>query len=212
MLVDGNDDRGIDVGLLTKSGFPIVSIRSNVDAEDAEGLVFSRDCPEYEVITPNGTHLYLLVNHFKSQSGGGGPKRKRQAKEVSQIVERLVGEGKHVVVLGDFNQGAKPDGSPADNFADLFDTAGPLVDTYGLLGFDLGPKLGTFTDCSIRNRLDYILISESLVPSFTGGGVFRMGLWGTRVTRPTAWETYAEIENGNQQASDHAAVFIDLNV
>jgi low temperature requirement protein LtrA len=32
------------------------------------------------------------------------------------------------------------------------------------------------------------------------------------VTRPTAWETYAEIEIGNQQASDHAAVVIDLDV
>lgn len=212
MLVDGNDPRGIDVGLLTKSGFPIRNIRSNVDAEDAQGIVFSRDCPEYEVVTPNGTHLYILVNHFKSQSGGGGAKRKRQAKEVRQIVDRLVGESKHVIVLGDFNQGAKPDGSPADNFADLFDPAGPLVDAYGLPGFDLGPRLGTFTDCSIRNRLDYILISQSLVPFFTGGGVFRKGLWGTRVTRPTAWETYTEIENGNQQASDHAAVFVELTV
>jgi hypothetical protein len=37
MLVDGNDPRGIDVGLMTKSGFPIRTIRSNVDAEDALG-------------------------------------------------------------------------------------------------------------------------------------------------------------------------------
>ena len=65
MLVDGNDERGIDVGLMTKSGFPIRNIRSNVDAEDSKGIVFSRDCPEYQVITPNGTELYLLVNHFK---------------------------------------------------------------------------------------------------------------------------------------------------
>jgi hypothetical protein len=74
MLVDGNDPRGIDVGIMTKSGFPIRTIRSNVDAEDAHGIVFSRDCPEYEVVTQNGTHLFVLVNHFKSQSGGGGPK------------------------------------------------------------------------------------------------------------------------------------------
>ena len=47
MLVDGNDPRGIDVGLMTKSGFPIRSIRSNVDAEDAQGIVFSRDYPEF---------------------------------------------------------------------------------------------------------------------------------------------------------------------
>jgi hypothetical protein len=57
-----------------------------------------------------------------------------------------------------------------------------------------------------------MFISQSLVPFFTGGEIFRKGLWGTRVTRPTAWETYPEIENGDQQASDHSAVFIDLSV
>ena len=46
--------------------------------------------------------------HFKSQSGGGGPKRKRRAAEVRQIVNRLVGEGKHVIVLGDLNEGDRP--------------------------------------------------------------------------------------------------------
>jgi hypothetical protein len=35
MLVDGNDERGIDVGILTKPGFPIHTIRSHVDARDA---------------------------------------------------------------------------------------------------------------------------------------------------------------------------------
>ena len=212
MLVDGNDSRGIDVGIMTKSGLPIRTIRSNVDAEDAQGIVFSRDCPEYEVVTQNGTHLFVLVNHFKSQSGGGGAKRQRQAKEVRQIVDRLVGEGKHVIVLGDLNEGPKTVGTQAANFSALFDNNSPLVDVYSLPGFNVGPRPGTFDSCGIRNRLDYILISQSLVPAFHGGEIFRKGLWGTRVTRPTAWETYPEIENGNQQASDHAAVFIDLNV
>jgi len=212
MLVDGNDARGIDVGIMTKSGFPIRTIRSNVDAEDAQGIVFSRDCPEYEVVTQTGTHLFVLVNHFKSQSGGGGAKRQRQAKEVRQIVDRLVGEGKHVVVLGDLNEGPTAVGTQVANFSALFDDNSPLVDVYSLPGFNLGPRPGTFDACGIRNRLDYILISQSLVPAFNGGEIFRKGLWGTRVTRPTAWETYPEIENGNQQASDHAAVAIDLNV
>ena len=44
------------------------------------------------------------------------------------------------------------------------------------------------------------------------GGVFRKGLWGSRVTRPTNWDTYAEMANGSQQASDHGVVFIDLNI
>ena len=47
MLIDGNDDRGIDVGVLSR--FPIATMRSHVDDRKANALVFSRDCPEYEV-------------------------------------------------------------------------------------------------------------------------------------------------------------------
>ena len=107
MLVDGNDPRGIDVGLMTKAGFPIGSIQSHVDDEDAKGTIFSRDCPVYEVTTPSGTPLTVLVNHFKSQSGGGGQKRARQATRVRQIVDALVAAGRHVVMMGDLNEGPK---------------------------------------------------------------------------------------------------------
>ncbi len=33
MVIDGNDDRGIDVGIMTREGFPIEAIRSHVDDE-----------------------------------------------------------------------------------------------------------------------------------------------------------------------------------
>jgi endonuclease/exonuclease/phosphatase family metal-dependent hydrolase len=212
MLVDGNDERGIDVGIMTRNNFEIESIRSNVDAEDAIGQVFSRDCPQYEVRTPNGTVVHVLVNHFKSQSGGGGQKRQRQAAEVRKIVNDLVAKGQHVVVLGDLNEGPAADGSQAVNLMDLFKDNSPLVDCYGLQGFQVGNKPGTFGSCGLRNRLDYILISQSLEPHFTGGGVFRKGLWGSRKTRPTDWDTYPEMKESLEQASDHAAVFIDLNI
>jgi endonuclease/exonuclease/phosphatase family metal-dependent hydrolase len=212
MLVDGNDERGIDVGIMTRNNFEIESIRSNVDAEDAIGQVFSRDCPQYEVRTPNGTVVHVLVNHFKSQSGGGGQKRQRQAAEVRKIVNDLVAKGQHVVVLGDLNEGPAADGSQAVNLMDLFKDNSPLVDCYGLQGFQVGNKPGTFGSCGLRNRLDYILISQSLEPHFTGGGVFRKGLWGSRKTRPTDWDTYTEMTKSLEQASDHAAVFVDLNI
>jgi hypothetical protein len=57
MLIDGNDDRGIDVGLLTKARYEITRIRSHVDDADSRGTIFSRDCPEYTVTTPNGSTL-----------------------------------------------------------------------------------------------------------------------------------------------------------
>jgi len=212
MLVDGNDERGIDVGIMTGNNFEIESIRSNVDTEDATGTVFSRDCPQYEVHTPSGTVVHVLVNHFKSQSGGGGPKRQRQAAEVRRIVDGLVAQGQHVVVLGDRNEGPATAGSQADNLRALFDNNSPLVDCYALPTFQVGNRPGTFDSCGLRNRLDYILISHSLLPNFTGGGVFRNGLWGSRVTRPTAWITYPDITKSSEQASDHAAVFVDLNI
>ncbi|PSJ20314.1 endonuclease/exonuclease/phosphatase, partial [Halomonas sp. ND22Bw] len=46
MLIDGNDARGIDVGLLTGSEFPIGNMRSHVDDRTVDAQpIFSRDCP-----------------------------------------------------------------------------------------------------------------------------------------------------------------------
>ena len=156
--------------------------------------------------------IHVLVNHFKSQSGGGGAKRKRQAKAVRKIVNELVQGGAHVVVLGDLNEGPAVTGSQAPNLATLFKTNSPLIDCYSLPGFDVGNRSGTFDSCVLRNRFDYIFISRSLRPYYTGGRVFRKGLWGSGPKRPTLWETYPEITASEQGASDHSAVVIELNV
>jgi endonuclease/exonuclease/phosphatase family metal-dependent hydrolase len=198
---------------MTKKGFTIESIRSHVDVKDRRGVpVFSRDCAQYEVSTPSGEIVHVLVNHFKSQSGGGGAKRKRQATEVRKIAEKLVADGRNVIVLGDLNEGQPSLEKPATNLKELFAKDGPLVSCYELPGFSTGTRPGTFDACGIRNRLDYLLVSRSLQPKFVSGQLFRKGLWGSRTTRPTEWETYAEMENHNQQASDHAAVVVELDL
>jgi endonuclease/exonuclease/phosphatase family metal-dependent hydrolase len=212
MLVDGNDERGIDVAIMTRDGFDIESIHSNVDEVDDQGTIFSRDCAQYEIRTPNGAFIQMLVNHFKSQSGGGGAKRKRQASAVRKIVDGLIEQGKHVVVLGDLNEGPAAAGSQAPNLASLFDNNSPLIDCYSLPGFDVGNRPGTFDSCGLRNRLDYIFISQSLQDHYAAGHLFRKGLWGSRTTRPTDWETYAEISSSKEGASDHSAVVINLDV
>lgn len=216
MLVDGNDTRGIDVGIMTTQNFPIGTVKSNVDAVDNVGTIFSRDCPEYHITTPNGNELYVLVNHFKSQSGGGGSKRQRQANEVRIIVDKHVALGHHVVVLGDLNEGPPNTNQNVQNFGSLYDNNSPLIDVYSLANhqrpFVLGGRPGTFDSGGIRNRLDYIFISQSLIPHFQGGLIFREGLWGTRQSRPTAWQTYPEMQRSEDQASDHALVYIDLNI
>jgi endonuclease/exonuclease/phosphatase family metal-dependent hydrolase len=156
--------------------------------------------------------LHVLVNHFKSQSGGGGDKRRRQAREVRRIVDGLVTHGDHVVVLGDLNEGQPAPAEPPPNLATLFDPAGQLTSCYQLDGFDAGPAPGTFDSCGIRNRLDYVLLSASLRPAFVSGRVFRKGLWGSRVTRPDRWDTYPDMTASVHQASDHAAIVVHLDL
>ena len=114
MVIDGNDDRGIDVGIAAKPPWQITEIRSHVDDRDDKGTVFSRDCPEYVLETESGKRIVVLVNHLKSKgyaAVGETPdaKRERQARRVATIYRRLRNAGeKYVAILGDLNDFKAP--------------------------------------------------------------------------------------------------------
>jgi len=80
---------------------------------------------------------------------------------------------------------------------------------------DIGhERAGTFQSCTLTNRLGYLLLSPELAATVTAGGVFRKGLWGPpkNVDPARLWEIYPEITAAKQAASDHAAVWVDLDV
>jgi hypothetical protein len=113
MVIDGNDDRGIDVGLMTR--FPIGTMRSHVDDVSGSSRVFSRDCPEYEILLSSGRTLLLLVNHFKSKGSGtqadSNARRLRQVERVREIYEGRRQAGvTRIAIVGDFND--TPDAAP----------------------------------------------------------------------------------------------------
>lgn len=85
---------------------------------------------------------------------------------------------------------------------------------FSLPAFDPGPKPGTFQSCSTTNRIDYIFVSKNLAPKVVSAGIERHGLWGTPSNKnpPQAWEIYPVIISSGQAASDHAAVFVDIEV
>ena len=212
MLVDGNDERGIDVGLFTRKTVDIERSARTWTRQTTSGWCSAATAPTTRCVRRAARSSTSYSNHFKSQSGGGGPKRKRQAAKVRDYVDALVAANEHVVVMGDFNEGPNGAGQQVGNLAKLFEPGSPLVSCYDVDGFDVGERPGTFDSCSITNRIDYILLSQSLASVCTGGGVFRRGLWGGRKTRPTAWETYTDMTNTAHGASDHAAVFVNLNI
>lgn len=89
MLLDGNDQRGIDVGLYSR--FPLGGIWTHMFDGIAARRTFSRDCPEYEVFLPNGKPLYILCNHLKSKGYGdaatSNARRKSQATAIANLLK-----------------------------------------------------------------------------------------------------------------------------
>jgi endonuclease/exonuclease/phosphatase family metal-dependent hydrolase len=121
-------------------------MRSHVDDLVAGTLVFSRDCPEYEIKLPAGRGLVILANHLKSKGFGSradsNARRLKQARRVREIYEARKQEGATLIaVVGDF---------------------------------------------------------------------FRKGVWGGK--NGTLWEIYPEMTAPIHAASDHAAIWADLNL
>jgi len=208
MLIDGNDERGIDVAIMTRQGFEIASMRSHVDDTDAKGQIFSRDCAAYTIVTPQNNRLFVLVNHFKSKSGSqitANAKRERQATQVAKIYNELRNNGaKFIAVIGDLND--FPGSAPLQPLFANTD----LKDISSHMAFDDGGFPGTFGSCTAKNKFDYLLLSPELMAKVAAGGVFRKGLWPGE--KPQKWQKFNEILKPIHAASDHAAIWAEINI
>ena len=219
MLIDGNDDRGIDVGLMTKGGYEIGEMRSHVnDVDDTDQIIYSRDCPEYAVATPRGERVWVLPNHFKSKFGGNDPKsvakREAQATRTAEIYQLLRDSGQNnVVVLGDLND--TPESAALQPLLDGTD----LRDVSEHPNFEVGefnvPQgnndrgIGTFGLGNDNQKIDYILLSPAIFDRVTSAGLWRKGAWPG--SRPQRWEVYEQLTEDVHAASDHHAIWADID-
>jgi endonuclease/exonuclease/phosphatase family metal-dependent hydrolase len=210
MLIDGNDDRGIDVGLMTKNEYNIVRMLSHVDDKDHIGTIFSRDCPEYEIETPQSKRLLLMINHFKSK-GYGDPvksaeKRLRQSRRVREVYEERITSGyEYIAIAGDLNE--TPDQNPMDP---LLRDGSTLTDVMSHPKFQGDGRPGTWGNGAKSGKLDYILMSPKLSDKVVKGGIERKGVWGGK--NGDLFPHLPSIESGPDAASDHAALWVDLDV
>jgi endonuclease/exonuclease/phosphatase family metal-dependent hydrolase len=208
MVIEGNDERGIDVGLMTRKDFPLRLMQSHVHEKLPTGKpVFSRDAPEYEVHMPSGERVWVIPCHFKSKFGGDDKasrgKRAAQAAKVAEIYRRLRSERQsNVVVLGDFND--TPESAPL--VALLKDT--DLRDVGTHREFDPGEfqGRGTFGTGADAQKIDYLLLSPALYRRVISGGLFRKGVW----TPSRRWEMYDTLKRPEHSASDHHLIWVEL--
>ena len=218
MVIDGNDPRGIDVGILSTAAFPLQRMTSHIDDGPYGDRIFSRDCPEFWFSLPGdgplaGETLVVLVNHLKSKFGGNDPEsirlRTRQAQRVAAIYEQLRSAGvEHVVVLGDFND------IPTSKELQPLLTGTDLTDFAFVTPFDDGDpdqnRPGTFGNGTKSGKIDYLLLSPSLFARSVGAGIFRKGVWGG--VHGTLFPHFDTIEFEHEAASDHAAIYVDIRL
>jgi endonuclease/exonuclease/phosphatase family metal-dependent hydrolase len=200
MLIDGNDHRGIDVGILSK--FPIVDMRSHVDDSAGGKQIFSRDCPEYDIELPDGGRIVVIPNHFKSKRNGDDQesinRRREQAERAHEIAKAALTRSDFVLVGGDLND--VPDSSPLNSlFTDGFQDVSAHVDwpqdrpgTY-----DTGLKSGKF---------DYLIMSPQLQAKLQHVGIERRGTY-----HPKLWKSFPGVDD-KTEASDHHLVWADFNL
>lgn len=212
ILIDGNDTRGIDVGVLSR--YPIKKICTHIfDKEKpaSKSYIFSRDCLELELEIAKNKSLFILCNHFKSKGYSASQttanaRRKLQAKKVKEILKSNYNlKTDMVVVLGDFND--TPDSKP---LKDLFGTA-DLFDVLKLkFGTDINKTYTYFYNG--KTHIDFILVSKPLKDAFTDAGVERRGMFGLNELSNGAEKRFDSITAPSNAASDHAAVWADFNI
>src|SRR5262249_2470999 len=213
ILIDGNDPRGIDVGLLMKTGLnaEILNVRTHID--DAEkgktirrtaflnsgymvtGAIFSRDCLEVDVKI-GGKVLTFLANQFKAQdrTKASITKRTAQAERVAELGKAAAAAGKRPILLGGLNA----DGE-ADKSLDALKRSPVLADPFKAIpAKDLWTHY--FTAGKEVSRLDWILPHKSLKVS--SPTILRKGLT-TKAKQFYDGPRYPTIGQEGTEASDH---------
>ena len=215
MLIDGNDPRFIDVGVLSR--FPIVHARSYQHlrkSANSRSYVFSRDCLEVDIAFEKRT-ITLFVNHFKSMMGGRANTRDRrllQVRTVRKLIEERFGKNSTgdnpFIVLGDFNDYIETGHVGESSLSNLvrWNQVENVVDR-----LDENERWTHFyAGGNDYRQLDYILVSNTLKDHVTSVEIERRGM-PKRATRYDG-SRFRGVGKDNPKASDHCPVLVELNI
>ncbi len=217
-LIDGNDPRLIDVGVLSK--MEAQNLKTHQYDKKGKQEIFSRDCLEIEY-NIGGTTLTLFVNHFKSmldrtdQANGRKntmAKRKTQSERVAKIIKDKFGNNpanENFIVLGDFNDYLPSTGlNPLLNQPWLENMGDRLPAEEQWTHFwDGAPKKE-----DAYKQIDYILLSKRLAKQNTNAipTIIRNGLC-LKANKYTG-KRLQGIGNSAPAASDHCPIAISITI
>ena len=232
ILVQGNDQRGINVAVLSRYPFQAINtarfaaagdggVFSDLQYVEQEGksvsYIFSRDCLRVDVAVPGGNTLHMYVNHFKSMAGGREQtraKRVEQSKRVAAMLERDHGAdlgGSYVVVCGDFNDYEAVDAEGTPGILAL--TQNPLLENVVRTRL---PEAEQWTHFFAKEKsykqLDYLLISPALSKASKGVRPIVERRGQPKRAAKYQGERFDGIGMDRPKASDHCPVSLDIRL
>jgi len=217
LVIDGNDNRFIDVGLL--SDIPPDFVRTHQFLKRGRSRVFSRDCLEVH-FKINQQTLVVFVNHFKSMMGGRARTRKRretQSEAVLEILKKRFGNQfgeADFIVLGDLNDYMETGKEKESGIRKLLESN----QMENVLERLPAPERWThfYSGTKDYRQLDYILISKSLALKNPAalpyierrGQPMRVNL----KNKPPVVPGFFKEVKGKAKASDHCPVSFTLQL
>jgi predicted extracellular nuclease len=230
-LLDGNDPRLIDIGILSR--FPIEKIDTHIHEWDKElrGPIFSRDCLECDIVLPEKKRFRLFINHFKSMynpqdkcNGRRATRERRlhQARRVKEIVseEFPKGEGEDkqhpFAILGDLNDYLQTDSQGGTSIGELVkwnrveNIVARLLKKDQWTHYYEGNRSCGFG--KNYKQLDYILLSKPLADRNPAAeiNIIRDGL--PKSANKYKGHRFANLGMHKPKASDHCPVVVQLQV
>jgi endonuclease/exonuclease/phosphatase family metal-dependent hydrolase len=124
---------------------------------------------------------------------------------VREIYGKRRAKHEAVAVVGDLND--SPDRDP---LAPLIGQGSDLRDISRHPSFQRDGRPGTHGNGTAGSKIDYILLSPVLFDKVTSGGVFRKGVWGGK--NGTLWPIFPEMTAPEHAASDHAALWAEIDL
>ncbi|GAA3657750.1 hypothetical protein [Flavivirga jejuensis] len=216
LYFETNDAYGRGIGILTKEGYQITSIKTHVNDLDLDGNpIFDTDLQEYELKTVKGYKLNLLSTFFTNGFDGTNKidiRRKKQAKIIAELYRNIKETNSLVAIMGTFNAPPYSDSlSPLVRDTDLKNITkhdsfevdldkGKDADYFRMGAYKMG--------VNIKQR-DYLMFSSKLFDNVKKGGIVRKGIW---FKKQPQWHIFNTIKHEGHAASEHPLVWSELNI
>ena len=209
LVLEGNHDRGLAMGLMTKNGYRLDTVKSHTMEKDWDGgPLFESDCQEYLIMTPDVKLLRVISVQFSKDDER---RRKRQAEYVAAIYEAKIADGEeHILICGTLNDASYSDSlSPLIRDTDLRD-----ISKYPDFNVDMDEgkdasyfRMGAYQKGVNIRQKDYLLLSPKLFSSLTESGLNRRAMWPERRAK---WPLYSSVKNRGQAASQHPLLWANI--